>query len=154
MTTRSRVVVSWLETLAVTSVIPIIAIAFSPHDPFLLESGFPWVILGPILIGSRYGFSHGFASALALVVGLGINLYLQFFPMSDFPTALSLGMLLAGMVTGEFRDYWARCLGRLDARCTHQQVRLDEFSREYHLLKASHARLEQQVAGTSVSLRT
>ena len=154
MTTRSRVVVSWLETLAITSALPIIAFAFSPHDPFLLESDFPWVILGPILIGSRYGFSHGFVSALALVAGLGINLYLQLFPMTDFPTALSLGMLLAGMITGEFRDYWARCLSRLDARFTHQQVRLDEFSREYHLLKASHARLEQQVAGTSVSLRT
>jgi hypothetical protein len=34
------------------------------------------------------------------------------------------------------------------------QTRLDEFSRVYQVLKLSHARLEQQVKGASVSLRT
>lgn len=154
MSTSSNSVVAWLETIAITSAVPLITLAFSPNDPFLVQTGFPWVVLAPILIGLRYGFSHGFASALTLVAGLGLHLNLEQIPMSNFPTALSLGLLLAGMVTGEFRDYWARRLDRLNAKYAHQQIRLDEFSRVYHLLKASHARLEQQAAGASVSLRT
>lgn len=153
-TPKEGALVPWLETIIITGGIPGIGYLASPIDPFLLETSFPWVILAPILIGSRYGFSYGFGSALGLVAGLSASWYLELFPMSSFPTVLGVGLLLTGMVTGEFRDYWARRVHRLDAKCAHQQSRLDEFSRVYQLLKISHDRLEQQVAGSSVSLRT
>jgi hypothetical protein len=151
---QGEALVSWLETLGITALIPGIAFAVNPLAPSLLEASFLWVILAPILTGSRYGFSHGLGSALTLIAGLGVIWHLALLPMKEFPTLLSVSLLLAGMITGEFRNLWARRLHHLDARCKYQQTRLDEFSRVYHLLKASHTRLEQQVTGSSVSLRT
>jgi hypothetical protein len=146
--------VAWLEAIVITGALPAIAFWFNPADPFLLDTGFPWVILAPILIGSRYGFVHGFGSAMLLVAGLGGSWYLGWLPTETFPTELSLGLLFTGIVTGEFGQYWARRCEHVRARCNYLQMRLDQFSRVYQLLKASHTRLEQQVKGASVSLRT
>jgi len=149
-----RRLVAWLETIVITAVLPATALWFNPADPFLLETGFPWVILAPILLGSRYGFAHGLGSAMLLVAALAGSWYQGWLPTETFPTALSLGLLFTGIVTGEFGQHWARRHEQLDARCNYLQARLDQFSRVYQLLKVSHARLEQQVQGASMSLRT
>lgn len=151
---KGEAAVSWLETIAITGAIPAAAFFVNPTDPFLLESDFPWIILAPILLGCRYGFAHGFGSALVLVAGLGMSWHFGYLPTAIFPTSLSLGLIFTGIVTGEFGQF---CLRRHDqhvARYNYLQTRFDEFSRVYQVLKVSHARLEQQVAGAPVSLRT
>jgi hypothetical protein len=145
---------AWLETLVITAAIPALAYWFSPHDPFLLESSFPWVIIAPILLGSRYGFAHGFTSAAALVLALTFFWHQGWLPGDDYPNSLSLGLLLTGIVTGEFGESWARRERHFDAKYNYLQTRFAEFSRVYQLLKVSHAKLEQQVQGSPASLRT
>ena len=146
--------ISWLEVLVITAAIPGIAYSFDPSDPFLMETGFPWIILAPILLGSRYGFAHGFGSALVLVAGIGATWYTGFVHMTSFPVELCMGLLITGVVTGEFGQHYLQRHERLDARCNYLQTRFAEFSRIYQLIKASHARLEEQVRGSTVSLRT
>lgn len=147
-------VISWLEVLIVTAAIPGIAYSFDPSDPFLLETTFPWVILAPILLGSRYGFAHGFGSALVLVVAIGASWNMGLLHTTSFPVELCIGLLITGVITGQFGQHYLQRHERLDARCNYLQTRFDEFSRIYQLIKASHVRLEQQVRGSTVSLRT
>ncbi len=52
LTVSRRRLVAWLEAIVITGALPAIAFWFNPADPFLLDTGFPWVILAPILIGS------------------------------------------------------------------------------------------------------
>ena len=146
--------ISWLEVIVITTAIPGIAYSFNPSDPFLMETTFPWIIMAPILLGSRYGFAHGFGSALVLVAGIGAAWYTGFLHMTSFPVELCIGLLITGVVTGEFGQHYQQRHERLDARCNYLQTRFAEFSRIYQLIKASHARLEQQVRGSAVSLRT
>jgi polysaccharide biosynthesis protein PelD len=151
---KSRTVISWLEVFVITASIPSIAYSFDSSDPFLLKAGFPWLILAPILLGSRYGFAHGFVSSLVLVAALTTTWYLGLLHTTEFPVELCVGLLITGVVTGEFGQRYLQRHERLDARCNYLQTRFDEFSRIYQLTKASHARLEQQVRGSTVSLRT
>ncbi|WVM92368.1 hypothetical protein ULG90_22765 [Halopseudomonas pachastrellae] len=53
-----------------------------------------------------------------------------------------------------FRDLWGRRLERLQTANEYRQYRLDEFTRAYHVLRSSHERLEQRVAGSDTSLRS
>jgi hypothetical protein len=57
------------------------------------------------------------------------------------------------LLAGEFRDYWERQRQKLEASNDYRGSRLEEFTRNYYLLKVSHDRLEQQLAGSSSSLR-
>jgi hypothetical protein len=122
-------------------------------DPLWIESPFPWAALAPLMSGLRHGFAQGMGSALLLTLALGLWSRLGLAPGGAFPSVLSVGLLLTGMIAGEFCDAWGRRLHRLAARESYSRLRLEEFSRAYHLLRASHARLEQDLIG-SVSLRT
>ncbi len=63
-------------------------------------------------------------------------------------------MLACGLLAGgEFRDYWERQLRRANAVNEYSLQRLEEFTRNFYLMKVSHDRLEQQLAGSSGSLR-
>lgn len=58
------------------------------------------------------------------------------------------------MVVGEVRDLWDRRLQRLQMANNYRQYRLDEFTRHHQVLRVSHDRLEQRVAGSDQSLRS
>lgn len=146
--------VSWWETCLLT----LLALGFgywlSPDDPLLVAASFPWMILVPILLGVRYGFLQGLFSAALFIAALfvfglaGRELYL------DIPASFIVGMLLCSMLVGEFRDIWERRLERLSLANEYRQLRLDEFTRSHHILRISHDRLEQRVAGNDQSLRS
>ncbi|MBZ9664317.1 sugar transporter [Pseudomonas sp. LMG 31766] len=146
--------VSWWETCLLS----LLALGFgywlSPDDPLLVVASFPWMILVPILLGVRYGFLQGLFSAALLIAALfvfrlsGWALYLE------IPASFIVGMLLCSMLVGEFRDIWERRLERLSLANEYRQLRLDEFTRSHHILRISHDRLEQRVAGNDQSLRS
>ncbi|AHI33125.1 hypothetical protein AU15_09450 [Marinobacter salarius] len=71
----------------------------------------------------------------------------------DFPYVWTTGVLGISLLAGEFRDYWGRQQQKLEASNDYRGSRLEEFTRNYYLLKVSHDRLEQQLAGSSSSLR-
>ncbi|MCY1522567.1 PelD GGDEF domain protein [compost metagenome] len=72
----------------------------------------------------------------------------------DMPASFIVGVLITGMLVGEFRDIWERRLERLDMANDYRQLRLDEFTRAHYILRISHDRLEQRVAGNDQSLRS
>jgi hypothetical protein len=143
----------WLETIAITAIFIGLSAWHRPDDPFFLEGNFPWLALAPMLAGLRYGFFMALVSALLVLAALGLHLRLGDASGVGFPYVWAVGVLGVGLLAGEFRDYWERERQRLEASNTYQATRLEEFTRSYYLLKISHDRLEQQLAGSSNSLR-
>lgn len=146
--------VSWWET----SLLTLLALGFgywlSPADPLLVAASFPWMILVPILLGVRYGFLQGLFSAALLIAALFVLRIAGHEFYADTPASFIVGMLLCSMLVGEFRDIWERRLERLSLANEYRQLRLDEFTRSHHILRISHDRLEQRVAGNDQSLRS
>jgi hypothetical protein len=143
----------WFETLALTVVVLAASFFTQQQDPFRLEGGFPWAVLAPLLAGLRYGFVYAFVSALLILAMLGVAINQQWQAASGFPLAWAIGVVLVGMVAGEFRDSWGRRLHRLEGAYQYRAERLEEFTRSYQLLRLSHDRLEQTVANSGFSLR-
>lgn len=150
---RLRPLLHWAETLVITAVCLGLGAWVRPADPFYLDGGFPWPAFGPLLVGLRYGFFMALVSAVIILSGLGLHLRLSPGAETMFPLAWAVGILVLGTLAGEFRDYWERQRQQLDAANQYRHSRLEEFTRSYYLLKVSHDRLEQQLAGSSRSLR-
>lgn len=143
----------WVET-GILTVGPVMAgVLMRPTDPLFVQSDFPWLALAPLMVGLRYGFAHGFASALFIALALGLGHRLSWTGIESLPGARIVGTLVVGMLAGEFSDRWVRRLQRLRVVGRYRQQRLEEFSRAYHLLKVSHDRLEERMAGNVSSLR-
>lgn len=143
----------WAETLAVTALFVGMGAWNRPEDPFYINGSFPWPVLAPLLMGLRYGFFYALVSALLLLGALGVGYQEGWIPSTEFPYVWAIGVLIFSLLAGEFRDYWGRRLEKLEASNRYRQVRLEEFTRNFYLLKVSHDRLEQQLAGSSSSLR-
>jgi hypothetical protein len=151
---RQTGAVTWVETLALTTAVVGLGYWSEPTDPLLAFSGFAWSLFAPLLLSLRYGFFHGLVSALLL---LAVMLALHFTGYGDYQTLPShylVGVLAVGMVSGEFRDLWGRRLDGLQRANDYREMRLDEFTRAHHILRISHDRLEQKVAGNDHSLRS
>ncbi|WP_150912070.1 PelD GGDEF domain-containing protein [Marinobacter halotolerans] len=146
-------ILKWLETLLITGFFLAFNIWYRPEDPFYLNGNFPWTALGALLVGLRYGFFMALVSALILIAALGLHLRLGMTAETGFPYVWTIGVLGVSLLAGEFRDYWERQRQRLEASNEYRGSRLEEFTRNYYLLKVSHDRLEQQLAGSSSSLR-
>ena len=146
--------VSWLETLALSGLAIGLGHWLSPLDPLLVGESFPWLVLAPLLLGMRYGFMRGLISAVLLVLALFVYRSLGVAAYQEIPASFIVGMLIAGMLVGEFRDIWERRLERLDMANDYRQRRLDEFTRAHYILRISHDRLEKRVAGNDQSLRS
>ncbi|WP_111496979.1 PelD GGDEF domain-containing protein [Marinobacter bohaiensis] len=143
----------WLETLLITLACFALGAWSRPDDPFFLTGNFPWPVIGPLLVALRYGFFMALAASLLLIGGLGMYLrYLTDVPQ-PYPFTWAAGVLAVVLLAGEFRDYWERRRSELAAANDYRDGRLEEFTRSYYLLKVSHDRLEQRLAGSSRSLR-
>jgi hypothetical protein len=143
----------WLETFALATIVIATSFLTQQEDPFRLHGGFPWPVLAPLLAGLRYGFVYGFVSALLILAILGIAIDQHWQSESDFLLPWAIGVVIVAMVAGEFRDMWGRRLHRLEAAYQYRAERLEEFTRSYQLLRLSHDRLEQTLAGRGFSLR-
>lgn len=150
---RGRDWVSWTETLLLTALAIGLGMWLAPDDPLQVGS-FPWPLLASLLVAVRYGFVKGLASAGMLVAAAlllrerGLEAYAQ------MPATWIIGVLVTSMLVGEFRDQWERRLQRLYMANEYRQYRLDEFTRAHQILRISHDRLEQRVAGSDQSLRS
>jgi hypothetical protein len=142
-----------LETTLVTVAAPLVGYWIRPHDPFLLHGSFSWLCLAPLLTGLRYGFAHGFGCALALILAMAAGWRYHLLGVERYPATFSVGLMMVGMLAGEFCDTWTRRLARLGAVNAFRRMRLTEFTHAYHVLKVSHDRIEQVFAGSTQNLR-
>lgn len=154
---RSKVSTSqtaWLETVVLTVILVAIGYGINAADPFYLHHQFPWLILAPLLIALRYGFLFGMSSTVLLIFLFTSGKYFNWVPISDFPVEMVVGLLLVTMIAAEFHDIGQQKLQPLQYKYQQLQLRMNDFSRIYHILKASHSQLEQQTANYTKSLRT
>lgn len=145
---------AWLESLALTVLLPASGYAVNAADPFYLNYRFPWLILAPLLISLRYGFLFGISSAGLLIASFLLGIYREWLIVNDFPAEIIVGMLLITMISGEFHSIWQQKIRPLQRQYEHLKIRMHEFSRAYHVLKGSHSQLEQQAANHTKSMRT
>ena len=121
--------VAWIETLLLTLSVPLIGLLLNKNDPFFLNYPFPWLLFASLLPAIRYGFSHGFASAMILISLITIAWRFEMIPVDHFPSSYVLGLLILTMLMGEFTDMWLRKLGKQEVINNAQKKRLDEITR-------------------------
>lgn len=143
----------WTESIAISLLLPVIGYAIDPADPFYLDYRFPWLILAPIFTSLRYGFVCGMTSSVLLISMVLSSFYLGWPEVPFFPKEVIVGLLLLTVISAEFHESWTRKIKLLDYRYNHLKVRMDKFSRSYHLIKGSHFQLEQHLASQAKSLR-
>ena len=141
-----------LETVVITLLVPAAGWLFNPQDPLFYDSPFSWLVVGPLLAGLRYGFLFGFASAL-FTVAIMVVASSAGWAVTDLPVQYAIGVLLTGMVAGEFTDIWRRRLTQMKIINDYQGTRLDEFVRNFHVLRVSHDQLAERLAANPHNLR-
>ncbi|MBL9007042.1 MAG: hypothetical protein JNJ46_22485 [Myxococcales bacterium] len=143
----------WVEVVVITLVLPVVGWWRQPQDPFFLQAHFPWLVLAPLLLGLRYGFIQALGSVAVMSVLMSLALHWGYLGVASFPGSLTLGLLLVGMLAGEFCDMWHRRLHRLSEINSYQHTLVQKFTRSYHLLALSHGQLERRMLANTRSLR-
>ncbi|WP_024610611.1 PelD GGDEF domain-containing protein [Pseudoalteromonas sp. TB64] len=144
----------WAEVFIFTALALGLPVLFNAEDPFWTQGGFSWPVLGPLLVALRYGFSKGFISILVLLVGQLLLLQANVLAsQSEFNINAMIGYIIVIMITGEFRDVWERTNQQQSIQLEYVSDRLETFTRQYHLISSSHDRIEQMLAGHTLSLR-
>ncbi|WP_323750164.1 PelD GGDEF domain-containing protein [Marinobacter sp.] len=150
---ETAVWVKWLETILMTLLFIAAGLWLNPENPLFIGEAFPWPVLAALGAGLRYGFMMALVSSSLIFTAAGLMHRAGFLPGDPLPYTWGVGVLTTGLLAGEFRDYWDRRIEKLIAANQYRHVRLEEFTRNFYLLKVSHDRLEQQLAGNSNSLR-
>ncbi|WP_406665401.1 PelD GGDEF domain-containing protein [Gallaecimonas sp. GXIMD1310] len=145
---------SWFEVIVFTALALALPAWLRPDDPFWHHGDFSWPMLGPLLVALRYGFAKGLASVLVLIA---MQLLLvrteSLSTFEQYPFSTMIGYVLVTMIAGEFRDLWDKTNEQQRLQLDYVRDRLETFTRHYHLLRTSHDRLEQMLAGHALSLR-
>lgn len=147
---------AWVESAVLAVLVPLAGAWVSRRDPLFVHAAFPWSAIAPLIAGVRYGFGAGFGCA-ALVVFTMLGAWQRWlplpFPADDFPVQLSVGLLIIGMLAGEFSDLWKRKLHGLETEQEQLRHRFEGFARTYQALRLSHDLLESRVAGATATVR-
>ena len=151
-----RPVAIWIETALLVLLVPALGLWLNPSDPLFVRSAFPWAVLAPLLAGLRYGFAPGFAAAAALalvtIAAWKGTLPLRF-PAGDLSAQRTVGLVLCGMITGEFSGLWRRRLEALETVHGHQRLRFESLVRSHQALRVSQDLLESRLGGGPPTLR-
>jgi hypothetical protein len=147
---------AWIETAVLAFLVPLAGTWVSRRDPLFVHAAFPWSAFAPLIAGVRYGFGAGFGCAALVVftmVGAWLHVLPLAFPTGEMPLQLSVGLLIVGMVAGEFSNLWKRQLNALETEQEQLRRRFDGFARTYQALRLSHDLLESRVAGATSTVR-
>jgi polysaccharide biosynthesis protein PelD len=144
---------AWLETTGLALAIVAVGALVDRRDPFLLQRGFSWLVLAPLLAGLQYGSTHGLVCAGLQALLLAVGWRSGVVQVPDSVAATVLGWLVSGLLAGEFRDAWSRRVHRAQARAEHLRIRLEALGRSYLTLKISHDRLQREAPAKPESLR-
>lgn len=144
----------WIEPIIISFLFPSIGYVIDYKDPFFIDYAFPWLVFAPLLIALRYGFAGGLVCVSLLIGMVTIAFFLEWPQVPYIPKGMLIGMLLVTMISAEFYDVWYRKNKLLEEKYCHVGLRMDEFTRDYHLLKGSHNQLEQHLANHAKSLRS
>jgi hypothetical protein len=120
-----------------------------------VNSGFPWVVFAPVVIGLFHGFVYGLVSTLLSMGGLGLVWSMPgTIQAGAFPVEQALAVFLLGLLSGEFGQRWKQHRRSLNARLDHCTQQLDALGRAYRLLQASHVLQQKQSINRAADLRS
>ncbi len=141
-----------LEVVFLPLVIPVLLYILNVKDIFLLESGFPWLIIIPIVVAVRYGTWIGLLNLSVLAVAL---LSYTFFYQEDlFNKGLNIlsGNFLIVILIGELLHSWKHKFEEI------QQEKIDclrdnnKIEQELQLLHIAYSQLEENLVTTTQSV--
>jgi len=124
-----------------------------PEDPFLIKMAFPWLWIGSLLLGLRYGTWAGLLSVGIVLSSLFLEIQFGFLNDETVPKAYVIGGVLFIAICGEFGSRWNMYLKQMEERNDYLDQRLQETSRAYHLLGMSHHSLEEHLISQPLTLR-
>ncbi|MCE1225090.1 MAG: GAF domain-containing protein [Geobacteraceae bacterium] len=142
----------WLETAALTLLLPLAGFLLNRDDPFFIKAEFPWLWFGPLLVALRYGIAPALTS-VALVALFWFGAVALGLVAGAFPLHFMLGGALLALLAGQFSSSWATRLRRSDQLSRHASERFQQLSRAYFMVRHSHDRLEQNLVSRPVTLR-
>lgn len=126
--------------------------AAMPGNPLLLELGFPWAWLLPLVLALRYGTLAGIGAALMLLGGWFLFHQIGAQP-GAFPRPFFIGGTLLVLLAGQFGDVCASRLARQRSIHRYLDERLAALTKQHYLLRISHARLESDLLARPTTLR-
>jgi hypothetical protein len=145
----------WLEVILIPLLVVWMGWYWRPNDPLLLDTAFPWLWFGPVLVALRYGVMSGLTSGLVLLGSwvLGNALGASAIVNADFPRDYFFGGGLLILLSGEFSDVWRDRIARMDETNIYVTERLSRLTKRHLLLNISHDRMEQEMLARPGSLR-
>jgi polysaccharide biosynthesis protein PelD len=143
----------WLETVGVTLIAVVLGFWSRPGDPFFLAAEFPWLIFASTLIALRYGVVPGVVS-VGILIASWLLAHEYGVIAGDFPKLHFLGTLILVMICGQFCSIWQTRLRRLEYVYRQLDGRIGTLTRRHYLLRLSHDRLEQDLIGRPMTLRS
>jgi hypothetical protein len=143
----------WLETAVLCGLALAAGALATGRYPAAACRGLAWIALAPTLAGLRYGATHGVVCGAVLAGVMLVAAPRGWAPAGASLAEIGLGWLVAGLVTGQFRDAWARRLRQSEGEASEMRERLGGLARSYHALKASHDRLQRETPGCPATLR-
>jgi hypothetical protein len=127
-----------LETLVASVAAVALCAAFAPHDPLLIDSGFGWIWLVPVLIALRYGSIVGSVSGLVLLAA-----WYWLYPVRDGVHLLPVGFFFGGFVLtllcGQFGDIWITRLREARIANDYLAERLSILTQPVHAAAVARA---------------
>lgn len=141
-----------VESIVITAFVPVVGFLLHRQDPLFYASTFSWLMAAPLLVGLRYGFIFGLASGAAMAGIMALSSRYSF-EAGQLSLQYAIGVILVGMVAGEFTDIWRRRFMQMRIFNNYQTTRLEEFVRNYHLLRVSHDQLAERLAANPHNLR-
>jgi len=142
-----------VELVLFAAVLPLLGRLLFSGDPLGIQSGFPWVIAGPLMFAARYGSTWGFVCSILASVAFFIIPASIYAGSMGAVLALCVGTMVMSIVIGDSSTNWRRQSSQKGAENQYLRHRLKQFSTDYHVLKVSHGQLEEYLAGQRLSLR-
>jgi len=141
-----------VELILFALIVPVVGFVFFKNDPVGMNSGFPWIVIPPVLFAARYGSVWGVICAVLSAATLAYP-WTAYAEQTSALIALGVGTIIMSILVGDFASAGKKQSAQEFAENKYLRHRLKEFSKDYHVLKVSHGQLEEFMAGNRLSVR-
>lgn len=147
-----------MDLAVISGFLLLINLVYAPKDVgWLNQNPSPWLFL-PLLMGGRYGFVPGIASAgvVILIYLFGIDQRADLFfqiVLRDYGYHFAMVLLIGGL-SGEVRRMFRRKEIQLYAENAHAKERLKKLDTDLFLLREAKSELERLLATRDAELST
>ncbi|BEV71944.1 MULTISPECIES: PelD GGDEF domain-containing protein [unclassified Paludibacterium] len=138
-----------METVLVSLAILLLLHLANPADPLLIDAGFGWIWLVPLICALRYGLMQGVLSSLLLLLAYSLQRSAE----QPFPLPFFLGGFTLVLIGGQFGDTWGSKLRHMRTVTDYLNERLGVLTKTHFLLRLSHERLEHDLLSRPATLR-